>query len=190
MADEEFRCRAINDYYASVTDELDLKEGGSYTIMQTSPSGWWYAVNDDGEDGWVPSNYLERVDEEGGDVGGAPAYAEDEVKEEQLPQYEETEEEPVKQSQPKAQSQAQPQASSQPKKQQQSVVQPVKITPLGGNVNDGAPGLVIFSFCFVVWLLGLHARKSGQFFEPTTFFSKHSTSLTRKCKHPACCLRF
>ena len=36
MADEEFTCRAINDYYASVTDELDLKEGQEYTIMQVS----------------------------------------------------------------------------------------------------------------------------------------------------------
>ena len=51
MAEEEFQCRAINDYYASVTDELDLKEDATYTIMQTSPSGWWYAVNSDGEDG-------------------------------------------------------------------------------------------------------------------------------------------
>ena len=66
--EEEFQCRAINDYYASVTDELDLKEGQIYTIMQTSPSGWWYAVNEDGEDGWVPSNYLERIDEN--DDGG------------------------------------------------------------------------------------------------------------------------
>lgn len=59
---EEFTCRAINDYYASVADELDLKEGKYYTIMQTSESGWWYAVNEDGEDGWVPSMYLERTD--------------------------------------------------------------------------------------------------------------------------------
>eukprot|EP01084_Bolivina_argentea_P183310 316344_1 len=62
MADEEFTCRAISDYYKSVTDELDLKEGQQYTIMQTSPSGWWYAVNADSEDGWVPSTYLERID--------------------------------------------------------------------------------------------------------------------------------
>ena len=59
--DCEFRCRAINDYYASVTDELDLKTNHIYTIMQTSPSGWWYAVNEQGEDGWVPSMYLERI---------------------------------------------------------------------------------------------------------------------------------
>lgn len=33
---EEFLCRAICDYYASVTDELDLKMGHLYTIMQVS----------------------------------------------------------------------------------------------------------------------------------------------------------
>jgi len=69
MSQEEFRCRAINDYYASVTDELDLKEGAEYTVMQTSPSGWWYAVNDDGEDGWVPSNYLVRLDDDNNEQG-------------------------------------------------------------------------------------------------------------------------
>ena len=36
MADEEFQCRAINDYHASVSDELDLKEGQIYIIMQVS----------------------------------------------------------------------------------------------------------------------------------------------------------
>ena len=75
MSEEEFQCRAINDYYASVTDELDLKEGQIYTIMQTSPSGWWYAVNEDGEDGWVPSNYLERIDDDGGAAPSSNANA-------------------------------------------------------------------------------------------------------------------
>ena len=59
MSKEEFKCKAINDYSATVDDELDLKEGEIYTIMQKDPSGWWYAVNDNGDDGWVPSNYLE-----------------------------------------------------------------------------------------------------------------------------------
>eukprot|EP01084_Bolivina_argentea_P056014 102571_1 len=60
---EEFLCRAINDWCAQVTlDELTLKEGHIYYIMITSPSGWWYAVNEDGEDGWAPSQFLERVD--------------------------------------------------------------------------------------------------------------------------------
>ncbi|ETO20977.1 hypothetical protein RFI_16228 [Reticulomyxa filosa] len=66
--EEEFRCRAINDYYASVADELDLREGCEYVIMQVSPSGWWYAVDENGEDGWVPSNYLVRIDDNGKEI--------------------------------------------------------------------------------------------------------------------------
>ena len=50
-SDGDFMCRAINDYYASVTDELDLKEGDKYIIKKTSPSGWWFAENNDGEEG-------------------------------------------------------------------------------------------------------------------------------------------
>eukprot|EP01084_Bolivina_argentea_P056013 102570_1 len=42
----EFETVAINGYYASVVDELDLIEGNEYTVMQTSPNGWWYAVNE------------------------------------------------------------------------------------------------------------------------------------------------
>ena len=38
--DEEFTCRAINDYDATSTDELDLKEGGEYTITQVSENLW------------------------------------------------------------------------------------------------------------------------------------------------------
>eukprot|EP01083_Nonionella_stella_P154341 497218_1 len=68
LEDDEFVCVANNSYYASVTDELDLKEGDEYIIMQTTPSGWWYGVNDEGEDGWVPSNYLDRKDADHGEI--------------------------------------------------------------------------------------------------------------------------
>ena len=34
MTEEEFQCRAINDYYAVNDGELDLKEGKEYTISQ------------------------------------------------------------------------------------------------------------------------------------------------------------
>lgn len=34
LKSEEFQCRAIKDYSAHVRDELDLKEGQIYTIMQ------------------------------------------------------------------------------------------------------------------------------------------------------------
>eukprot|EP01083_Nonionella_stella_P062546 162623_1 len=67
----EFACRAIYDYCASTTDELDLKEGQEYTITDASSYGWWYAVNADCDEGWVPSGYLERIDSGGGGGGGA-----------------------------------------------------------------------------------------------------------------------
>lgn len=47
MAQEEtveFYVRAITDYYGVAADELDLKEGTVYTVIQTTESGWWYAV--------------------------------------------------------------------------------------------------------------------------------------------------
>ena len=60
--EEKFKCKAINDYNANENDELDLKEGQEYTITRTASSGWWYAVNADDDEGWTPSNYLERID--------------------------------------------------------------------------------------------------------------------------------
>eukprot|EP01083_Nonionella_stella_P028113 77425_1 len=59
---EEFFARAVTDYYGAAADELDLKDGGIYTIIQTTENGWWFAVDfEHGIDGWVPSNYLEKV---------------------------------------------------------------------------------------------------------------------------------
>eukprot|EP01083_Nonionella_stella_P296912 1008516_1 len=61
LQDDEFECIAINDYSPRATDELDLVQDRKYTIIQTSSSGWWYAVNENGKEAWVPSNYLERI---------------------------------------------------------------------------------------------------------------------------------
>lgn len=61
--EEEFFVRAITDYYGVAADELDLKEGNIYTVIQTSASGWWYAIDEDGIDGWIPSNYLDKLAE-------------------------------------------------------------------------------------------------------------------------------
>ena len=61
---QEFYVRAITDYYGVAADELDLKEAAIYTVIQTTESGWWYAIDEDGIDGWVPSNYLEKCSEQ------------------------------------------------------------------------------------------------------------------------------
>eukprot|EP00485_Elphidium_margaritaceum_P012424 CAMPEP_0202687288 /NCGR_PEP_ID=MMETSP1385-20130828/2985_1 /ASSEMBLY_ACC=CAM_ASM_000861 /TAXON_ID=933848 /ORGANISM="Elphidium margaritaceum" /LENGTH=830 /DNA_ID=CAMNT_0049342055 /DNA_START=33 /DNA_END=2525 /DNA_ORIENTATION=- len=55
-----FYVRAITDYYGVAADELDLNEGAIYSVIQTTESGWWYAIDGDGIDGWVPSNYLDK----------------------------------------------------------------------------------------------------------------------------------
>merc|ERR1719242_2845688 len=119
--EDEFTCRAINDYYASVTDELDLKEGQEYTIMQTSPSGWWYAVNADGEDGWVPSNYLERTDG-GGGGGGDPQQGggDQQQQQQQQPQEQEQQQQQQYQQEPEPQQQ---QNYQQPPQQQNNAYQ-------------------------------------------------------------------
>mmetsp|Transcript_45491 Transcript_45491/g.75563 ORF Transcript_45491/g.75563 Transcript_45491/m.75563 type:complete len:758 (+) Transcript_45491:90-2363(+) len=133
MAEEEFRCRAINDYYASVTDELDLKEGAEYTIMQTSPSGWWYAVNEDGEDGWVPSNYLERTD--GGAMPGADDADDQQQQQQQQQEY-------LAQQQQQAQQQSQPQQPAQNSQQMQEAQANAGYqtnVPLAHGMGDGAP---------------------------------------------------
>ena len=62
--EEEFYVRAITDYYGVAADELDLKEQAIYTVIQTTESGWWYAIDEDGIDGWVPSNYLDKCSEQ------------------------------------------------------------------------------------------------------------------------------
>ncbi|ETO16734.1 nephrocystin 1-like protein [Reticulomyxa filosa] len=61
--DGGFHCTALTDYSAAATDELDLCAGSIYTVIQTSPSGWWYAEDEDGQYGWVPSNYLVRLED-------------------------------------------------------------------------------------------------------------------------------
>ena len=43
-SDEEFQCRAINHHYATSTDELDLKAGETYTIIQTSAGRWMRTI--------------------------------------------------------------------------------------------------------------------------------------------------
>ena len=61
---DDFWAIAISDYNASAENELDLKEGHYYSVIDTSDGGWWYALDEDGIDGWSPATYLERVDQQ------------------------------------------------------------------------------------------------------------------------------
>eukprot|EP01083_Nonionella_stella_P127131 385075_1 len=57
----EFWARAVSDYNASAENELDLREGDHYSVIDTTDDGWWYALDRDGVDGWCPSTYLDKV---------------------------------------------------------------------------------------------------------------------------------
>ena len=59
---DDFYCEALTDYFGN-GDELDLKEGDIYLVIQESQSGWWYAIDSDGIDGWAPSNYLNKLND-------------------------------------------------------------------------------------------------------------------------------
>ena len=58
---DEFWAVAISDYNASAENELDLREGHYYSIIDASTDGWWYSIDEDGIDGWSPATYLEKV---------------------------------------------------------------------------------------------------------------------------------
>jgi len=55
------RHKALFEYSAVNDGELSLKEGQFVMITEKDPSGWWYAVAEDGKEGFVPSSYVEPV---------------------------------------------------------------------------------------------------------------------------------
>jgi hypothetical protein len=62
-----FRARVKFDYDAEDDTELTIGQGEIISVYKTSDNGWWFAEADDSACGWVPSNFLERL-EEGADV--------------------------------------------------------------------------------------------------------------------------
>eukprot|EP00475_Leptophrys_vorax_P042036 TRINITY_DN79347_c0_g1_i1.p1 TRINITY_DN79347_c0_g1~~TRINITY_DN79347_c0_g1_i1.p1 ORF type:complete len:528 (-),score=141.54 TRINITY_DN79347_c0_g1_i1:62-1645(-) len=61
-----FRARVKFDYDAEDDTELTIGQGEIISVYKTSDNGWWFAEADDSACGWVPSNFLERIEE--GDV--------------------------------------------------------------------------------------------------------------------------
>ena len=60
-----FYARAIADYVASGETELNMVEDGYFFILpRYSENGWWYGIDEQGVDGWIPSNYLRECSEE------------------------------------------------------------------------------------------------------------------------------
>ena len=64
IVDDGFYARVIADYNASDEDQLDIKQNQIVFIMKELESGWWYAIDDSNNDGWIPSNYVEKLNQE------------------------------------------------------------------------------------------------------------------------------
>lgn len=56
----EFQARAIHPYNAANPRQLSLTEGDVFEVLD-SAAPWWIAVNNKGEEGLVPSNFLDRL---------------------------------------------------------------------------------------------------------------------------------
>ena len=60
-----FQAKALFDFNAQANNEMNLTANTVYTIHEINDAGWWHATNVDGKQhGWVPSNYMKRVDPE------------------------------------------------------------------------------------------------------------------------------
>ncbi len=49
----------IAEFTATAGDGISFETGQECTVVTKNPAGWWY-VDMDGQEGWVPSSYLER----------------------------------------------------------------------------------------------------------------------------------
>ena len=59
-----FYVKCIADYVASDQDQLSLKENQVIFVMKELKNGWWYGVDNERNDGWIPSNYVQRLKDE------------------------------------------------------------------------------------------------------------------------------
>lgn len=56
----------IAEFSAAAGDSINFQPGMVCTVVTKNANGWWY-VDMDGEEGWVPSSYLEKVSGDGAD---------------------------------------------------------------------------------------------------------------------------
>ena len=55
-----FYVRARAEYAAADEDQLDLQCDAVLFVLEAMQSGWWYALDEQGRDGWIPSNFVRR----------------------------------------------------------------------------------------------------------------------------------
>jgi hypothetical protein len=56
--------RALHPFQATDESELTIAAGDKLVIYRKDDSGWWYAKNEAGEEGFVPHNYVESTGEQ------------------------------------------------------------------------------------------------------------------------------
>ena len=64
IGQDGFYVKCIANYIASDEDQLNLEKGELVYVLKCADSGWWYGFDGNDNDGWLPSNYVERLDEE------------------------------------------------------------------------------------------------------------------------------
>ncbi|CAF4778805.1 unnamed protein product, partial [Rotaria magnacalcarata] len=57
-----FQYVAIFDYDARTKDDLTIRKSDLLDITTKKSSAWWKAKNENGQEGWIPSNYVAKRD--------------------------------------------------------------------------------------------------------------------------------
>lgn len=57
-----FQYVAIFDYDARTKDDLTLRKSDLIEITYKKSAAWWKAKNEQGQEGWIPSNYVAKRD--------------------------------------------------------------------------------------------------------------------------------
>jgi hypothetical protein len=57
-----FQYVAIFDYDARTKDDLTIRKNDLLEIINRKSTAWWIAKNEQGQEGWIPSNYIAKRD--------------------------------------------------------------------------------------------------------------------------------
>ena len=53
---------AIFDYDARTKDDLTIRKSDLLEVVQRKSNAWWKAINENGQEGWIPSNFVAKRD--------------------------------------------------------------------------------------------------------------------------------
>jgi len=57
-----FQYVAIFDYDARTKDDLTIRKSDLLEVVQKKSNAWWKAINESGQEGWIPSNFVAKRD--------------------------------------------------------------------------------------------------------------------------------